>query len=562
MTKPSQVRAHPKIKIIGHGLDDLGQRYYKVDITGSRRKLPLYSAVDLLDKNRIFTDLAETGYLLIRPSSQRVVLEQLERYRHKNNDQFSVVSRLGFHSTFYVRPRSITGHRPHRVESALSTLDPQMLSKYRCRGSLKRWNEQIGDLCVGNSRLMFGASLAFTGPILPLVDGPRNGGFQITGPAETGKTTVAMIVGSIWGCHRDTVRADKGFAESWNTTTNQLEQTARAHCHSVFVLDETGLAGRTPKDAAATILEAVFRLSEGSQKARYNETKMVPAWQFYFLSTSNLTLDQLAEQGNLSIDDQHRGRLVDVVLPRGQGHFGVYENLHGVAGGAELTDAIKTRCRKTFGRPGYEFVRKLFKNPSQLSEAKTFLTARRLAYITKATRRASQDGLRPLERATARFATVYAAGCLAIQYAIVNWHRRDLLRAILACQFDSLVSTGPTRPTATESRLRDYFLRHYADFWNLDEAKPTLETPAQAPAPGYRQFYKGENWFYLTSSQLKRIIGTGATARRLKADLVQKGALDTSKQLGLTQRPIYKDKGNRGHRWVHAFRASSFLDTY
>src|ERR1700722_19045364 len=117
-----------------------------------------------------------------------------------------------------------------------------MLDKCRCRGTLKDWNAKIGAPCTGNSRLMFAASLACTGPILSLVKGPRTGGFQISGRAESGKTTMGMIAGSVWGCHRDRRRREKGFAESWNTTGNQLEETARAHSDTFMALDEINLA--------------------------------------------------------------------------------------------------------------------------------------------------------------------------------------------------------------------------------------------------------------------------------------------------------------------------------
>ena len=57
---------------------------------------------------------------------------------------------------------------------------------------------------------MFCASLALTGPILPLVSGPRSGGFQLFGRAESGKTAAAMVAGSIWGCHRS-----QGASREW-----------------------------------------------------------------------------------------------------------------------------------------------------------------------------------------------------------------------------------------------------------------------------------------------------------------------------------------------------------
>ena len=97
---------------------------------------------------------------------------------------------------------------------------------------------------------MFCASLALTGPILPLVDGPRSGGFQLFGPAESGKTAAAMVAGSIWGCHRSLERREKGFAESWHTTAGKVEITALAHNETVLLLDDTKRAGRNDKDRA------------------------------------------------------------------------------------------------------------------------------------------------------------------------------------------------------------------------------------------------------------------------------------------------------------------------
>jgi len=103
------------------------------------------------------------------------------------------------------------------------------------------WQQKIGKLCIGNSRLMFAASLACTGPILSFVSGLGLADFRFRGRRKTGKTTAAMVAGSIWGCHRDSTRNEKGFAESWNTTVNELERTAQAHSDAILIVDETNL---------------------------------------------------------------------------------------------------------------------------------------------------------------------------------------------------------------------------------------------------------------------------------------------------------------------------------
>jgi putative DNA primase/helicase len=512
---------------------------------------------DILKPERLYTELGDAGCKLFSRQLQNRLQNMLQNYEQIGVPSFSVVTRLGSFRRFYVRPCGIIGTLPIPIELALGSLGSHMLDKYRCRGSLESWQEKIGKLCAGNSRLMFAASLACTGPILPFVSGPRTGGFQISGKAETGKTAMAMVAGSIWGCHRDSMRRDKGFAESWNTTGNKLEETAQAHSDALLILDETNLAGGTAKDRAIAVLGGAFRLSENMQKGRLNEAERA-AWRLYFLSTSNLTLDELAEQGGVPIDGQHRGRLVDIVLPPGPGTFGIYEALNGFNDGAALTDAIKARCRSVFGSPGHQFVHKLYKNKTSRSAAKNFVSARRTYYIDRIKRETRLKGLKPLERATARFATVYAAGCLAIRYRIFTWARKDLFRAVLSCQLDGLAVAGRKTDQVTNLRqkLTDYLVQNRRSFVSLNGRTPTRDKHEFGSVPGYAHTHNGINWFYLTSNQLKTIIGTDKAAGRLKTHLIEQGSMASTGKRALVQRPIFKAKSNKGYRWVHAFRAS------
>jgi hypothetical protein len=545
-----------KVQIIGEGFDELNHRFIKLRVKGSDRDLPPYSMNDLLEPKRVYFDLGNAGCKLLSAKSQRQLQAKLEAYK-SDTPSFKVVTRLGAFSTFFVRPNEIVGQPRITVELASTSLNQEMLDKYRCRGTLKDWQHNIGNLCSGNSRLLFAASLACTGPILSLVKGPRTGGFQISGRAETGKTTMAMVAGSIWGSHRDRHRQDKGFVESWNTTVNQLEETARVHSDTFMALDETNLAGKTDVERAAATLDGMFRLSEGAKKGRYNEAAKA-AWRFYFLSTSNLTLDELAEKGGVSIDDQHRGRLVDIGLPTGPDTFGIYEDLHGFSDGAAFTDAIKSRCRTVFGTPGYGLVRKLYQNRNSRLYAKKFVSARRSYYIIRIRKEAESKGLKPLERATARFATVYAAGCLAIKYGIFTWTRKELLRAILSCQLDGLGATlgKPDQVTDLRRALVDHLIQSSPGFKNLNITKLSKKTHALGSSPGYIHTHRGKDWIYLTSDQLKAIIGTGRVASRLWTQLVGEGLTASTGKRALVQRPVFKGTGNKGYRWVHAFRTS------
>jgi hypothetical protein len=152
---------------------------------------------------------------------------------------------------------------------------------------------------------------------------------------------------------------------------------------------------------------------------------------------------------------------------------------------------------------------------------------------------------------------VYAAGCLAIKYGIFTWSRKDLLRAVLSCQLDSLVKPkGKSDPAdKLRQKLVVYLAQNRRHFVSLDRKK-LKSSHRFGSVPGYSQTYKQVDWFYLKSDQLKGIIGTDRVARRLKRHLVEQGVMATTGKRDLVQRPIFKRKGNRGYRWVHAIRAS------
>ena len=193
---------------------------------------------------------------------------------------------------------------------------------------------------------------------------------------------------------------------------------------------------------------------------------------------------------------------------------------------------------------------------------KAFLKAERQAYLRAVEVRANAERLLPLNRASGRFATVFAAGSLAIKYQIFPWNRDDLLSAILACQLDGLrrsqahARQADTSVSGLRRKLVRYFKDHRPEFLNLDKKRPHLGAHKFGSAPGYLATFKGKKWIYLTSDRLKAIIGTGNAVDQLKQQLSSEGLL-ARKSNGkyAVQRPIFAGaKGTKGHKWVYAFR--------
>ena len=119
------------------------------------------------------------------------------------------------------------------------------------------------------------------------------------------------------------------------------------------------------------------------------------------------------------------------------------------ADGQKFTDSLKVRCRKFYGAVAQEFLRKLVQGwTTDRAGLQRFLKEERLAYLQVLTAKVAVEKLNPLNRASGRFATVFAAGSLAIKYEIFPWKRDDLLQAILSCQLDGLTRTKVQYRTA------------------------------------------------------------------------------------------------------------------
>jgi len=542
--------------IDGEGRDEMGRRYFSVTLPESKITVSLNTIIE--EPARLHKALTNAGMNCISPESKRAVINQFQEFRADEPD-FRVATKVGHFRNQFVLPGRVIGMSAPRTVAVLDGLDLAMVAKYRTRGTLKQWQEQIAALAAGNSRLMFAIALALTGPILAFIRGPRTGGFQISGAAETGKTTAATVAGSVWGCHVGAERQEKGFAESWHTTAGKVEVTAMAHNNTLLILDETQRAGRDAAQRARAIGDIAFALAEGMERERLTNSKSSRAWQTYFLSTSNQTFAEIAEAGNVEIDDAYLGRMFDIPCP--DSPHGIYETIQEFRGGEQLSDALKRRCRQYFGTAGLAFARRVVVDRAKDRPAlKRRLASYRASY-RKALRVAlRKESLHSLTRTSSRLATVYAAGRLAIRYRILPWDQEDLLKAILDCQISSLrlQANRATRGEPSEQELRRRLVGYLGrdhEFIDLADGRPVRAFVSAVDPSGYIGTDDEAGWIYVTADKVDSIIGRGLNALSLKRRLQDEGNLKRANQGGfVVQRKIYSGgKGNANFAWVCAF---------
>jgi hypothetical protein len=561
-------RSNSRVRIIGEGRDEWGRRYIKFCVEGSERDIPPVAVEQLVsDPTRLFAALADAGWNGFTRAARNELLLRLQERKPKA-PAFRVATRLGWNSGAYILPDVNIGDPEEPLEKVFGDLDPLKLDKYRARGTLQEWQNSIAAICTGNSRLIFSACLAFTGPILSLVKGPKAGGFQIYGRAETGKTTAAIIAGSVWGCHRGEGRREKGFAESWRTTPGKVEVTALTHNDGLLILDETRLAGTNDRERAEVVTSVAFALAEMTEKERLTNPGSARSWRCYFLSTSNLSLRELGRRGNIIIDEAHRGRMDDIPLPTNGN--GIFEDLHSFPNGEALSDALQRRARQYHGTPSRTFIRELVRAwKADLRGLKQLLEAQRKFYRKKLARAVKHEKVKPLSRTSGRYATVFAAGSVASKYGILPWARRAILKSILSCELDQLrqlreESDDLAVPSAEDLRARlvRYLADHQGEFMDLRKRRPRYGRDEFDAVAGYHAKFKGQRYYYLAASQLNAIVGTSSSARTLKETLAGEGLLVRKDKRFVVQRPLFKGgKGRENYAWVHAIKADILNQT-
>jgi putative DNA primase/helicase len=341
----------------------------------------------------------------------------------------------------------VFGHDP-KLRVCLPSIYREFADKFASRGTLSAW-QRIAELAIGNSRLVLAVALAFTGPVASLlkVEPP---GVQLVGMNGAGKTAILTAAGSVWGGRDDEIGT---FAESWAQTKNKIDVLAAAHSGAFLVLDDTRTFERDTRVGFGNFKEAVMRMAEGRLKGRHGDTGAPVQSRTPFLSSSNDSQDDMARAVGDEIDDALRGRLIDVPLPAGI--VGAFEDLHDFVDHAAFSVELLRVARQNYGVASVEFIQRMVEWCEQ-DEAGlvAWLQARREAYLRLARRRVRSTS-RDLTRFHQRFATIYAAGALAISLGVLPWNYGLLWEALLGCEAAHVELVGETLSSAVAQARAD-----------------------------------------------------------------------------------------------------------
>ena len=309
------------IRLIGRAVDDEG-RNWRIIEWRDRYHTTHRAALDMSDIGTPagWRTLQSHGITIKAGRKKRERLADYLQGEGKNT-RWQLAKTAGWHEGAYILP---SGEILGEAGNIHYHGDTSQGKDYQPRGSLADW-QALAQLAQGNSRLCLALGCAFAAPLLDLLD-HESGGFHLYGDSSDGKTTAALFALSVWG-------NPKELKLTWEGTAHGFSNTAAAKNDGLLVLDEIGQASaRTAAHTAYAVLNGTGKI----QGAKDGGNREIQRWRIMLFSTGEKTLD-----GYLKTEGKD---------------MGIYDTLHGFAGGAELSEHLTSEGAKHHGTAGRAYI--------------------------------------------------------------------------------------------------------------------------------------------------------------------------------------------------------------
>ncbi|KIE42238.1 DUF927 domain-containing protein [Geobacter anodireducens] len=292
-------------------------------------------------------------------------------------------------------------------KSANVFLSGHVAHGYRTAGTLAGWQTGIGELCRGNSCLMFAVSLPLTAPLLKL---RNHQGFIINlyAMSSKGKTTLLVVVSSVIGS-RETVG-------SFNATMIAVEITASTRNDGLMILDETSQAD------AEKLPSLAYGIGNGATRSRATDRGILATpprhYKTIMVCAGEAPVRDIAKgrDGKGELYQGQQLRFVDTPVSRA---YGVFDYLHGRPDGGAFADELRRMCDENHGHVFPAFMEKLV---AELRQDRAGLVARIEkieAEFLNTYVPANAGG--QVRRVAKSFSLIAAAGELGIKYGLLPW---------------------------------------------------------------------------------------------------------------------------------------------
>lgn len=406
------------------------------------------------------------------------------------------------------------------------------------KGSLKEWQQHVAQYAHNSPLLMLSICLPFTGIICSLTS-IENGGFHIYGRSSLGKSIMTYVAASVLGHYSNN--------EKWNVTETGMEELSERNNDSLLILDDAQTIADTAKLRASRLQKAIYVFANGKGKVkskRYQER--TAEWRSFLLSNGEKSLLQYAIEGGSEKLNGEKVRVIDIPAEINE-QYGILDSLpDGFNSTSDFVQHLEFACKCYFGSPKYDFLNSLIKALNKDKANVIDFIAKRITYFKKNIKVDLNNGIEV--RIADKFALVYAAGCLAIEYDILQFKRKNILNAITKCYYYS--QRTPEYEQRYQDVLSNLKKQDYVDL--LKNSGKYTETDIKS-FDAVQCKVNNQSVLAITKKYLQQICGEQDTKGFLRY-LVDKGMLLTQEEpcgkLKYTRQIRHKLKGDKASKAI------------
>jgi uncharacterized protein (DUF927 family) len=470
------------------------------------------------DAGILARELATMG-LRVVPGKEKRLLAYLDAW--SSDKRIPSAKRLGWQdhadgSLVYVMPDRVIGssggsseivYQPERHSPTTKTVHGS--------GDLESWVSLVAAPAAKHKAMLFSLAAGFSPAFLAFAEASDSFIVHHWGNTSRGKTTLAQIAASPWGCAADPNDAPSlSFIRRWNLTGNGLEGLAEAHSDLPLVLDELGAS------TANDIRPMVYSIAGGQGKTAMNsarELKEPRAWRTIGISTGEGSLHaRMSESGAVKGGLVHRALDIEV-------HDIAAETPREQRG--SVVESIKSACARHYGTAGRVLVETIAREYGTASAARAHLKQAVASIMPDI----SIPGLpTEVDRALKRFALICAAGEFSARHGLIPCEPSDVRAAVKSVARAWLEANADTDDLRIVASVRAFIHRHAARFQSVNDTGRIVPDRV-----GFVDYAAGE-WMLFPAGMQEAAPGNDLVtiARALKAA----GHLRTDKEERLTAR--------------------------
>lgn len=405
----------------------------------------------LRDMRKLADSLLQLG--IVAPLETRA-LKAIAAYIHAMSDRENVVvlEREGLEWIIAgdrQYPVAVIGSKLITPDEVNATVALRKRSIFSRSGNWEEWYEQSGTILPGNQIPIVVISAALSAPFKFLFDLPLMS-LHVSARSASGRMTLGCFVNALFGPPHE--------PHGWSGTVNGLEALAVRHRDAPLVLDEMG------EGNAADVLDAIYRLNNGMQKARaqvHGRGQETVDIRTVVIAFSEVTLADHVHAGRQALRRDHDARMPTIAAEE---PYGCFSSLNGFPDAAALTAAMKRLGQRCSGVVWPRYVRGLIRHYAKCA---AFVQRRRERYAMDIAG-AHHDTLSALEGRVLAGCTTWAlAGELAIRLKVLPLEKGAAVQHVFT-EWLMLrwISHAYTPQEAVLLHVRDFFQRQAAGLFD------------------------------------------------------------------------------------------------